>query len=128
MAQGPSTVEPNKKWCVPKSDASDAALQTNVDYVCSTKVDCKPIQAGGPCFEPNNVRSHASYAMNAYYQAFGPQDYNCDFNHTGVITYTDPSKFPQQKEHLLLLFLSFFFFANKEHLLIYSTHILRYTI
>ncbi|PON33514.1 Glycoside hydrolase [Parasponia andersonii] len=91
VAQAPSTVGSGKNWCVPKTDASDAALQENIDYVCSTKVDCNPIQAGGPCFEPNNVRSHASYAMNAYYQDFGPQDYNCDFNHTGLITYTDPS-------------------------------------
>ena len=30
--------------------------------------------------------------MNAYYQASGRHDLDCDFNHTGVITYTDPSK------------------------------------
>ncbi|EOY34030.1 hypothetical protein QUC31_018634 [Theobroma cacao] len=79
------------KWCVPKSDATVAALQANIDYVCSTGLDCRPIQAGGACFNPNNVRSHASYAMNAYYQANGRHDFNCDFNHTGVITSTDPS-------------------------------------
>ena len=82
------------KWCVPKADASDAALQANIDYVCSTGVNCRPIQTGGACFNPNNVRSHASYAMNAYYQANGRHDFNCDFNRTGVITSTDPSKFP----------------------------------
>ncbi|KAE8732292.1 Major pollen allergen Ole e 10 [Hibiscus syriacus] len=78
------------KWCVPKSDSSDAALQANIDYVCSSGLDCKPIQAGEACFNPNNVRSHASYAMNAYYQANGHRDFNCDFNRTGVITSTDP--------------------------------------
>ncbi|MBA0700210.1 hypothetical protein Goari_001777, partial [Gossypium aridum] len=78
------------KWCVAKSNASDAALQANIDYVCSSGVDCKPIQSGGACFNPNNVRSHASYAMNAYYQANGRHDFNCDFNRTGVITSTDP--------------------------------------
>ncbi|KAF3454703.1 hypothetical protein FNV43_RR05151 [Rhamnella rubrinervis] len=82
-----------RKWCVPRSDASDAALQANLDYVCSIGVDCNPINAGGACFEPNTVRSHASYAMNAYYQTFGPQDYNCDFNHTGFVTSNDPSTF-----------------------------------
>lgn len=104
VAHGPSasTVDPEKKWCVPKSDASDAALQQNIDYVCSsTKVDCKAIQASGPCFEPNTVRSHASYAMNAYYQAFGPHDYNCDFNHTGVITSTDPSKLRRKRKYII---------------------------
>ncbi|EXC10654.1 Glucan endo-1,3-beta-glucosidase [Morus notabilis] len=91
VAQAPKAVDTRRKWCVPRSDASDEALQKNIDYVCSAGVDCKPIQSGGPCFDPNTVRSHASYAMNAYYQAFGPQDYNCDFGHTGVITDTDPS-------------------------------------
>ncbi|EEF29526.1 Glucan endo-1,3-beta-glucosidase precursor, putative [Ricinus communis] len=94
-AKGPTAPAPSssqgKKWCVPKSDASEDALQKNIDYVCSTGVDCRAIQAGGPCFDPNTVRSHASYAMNAYYQTFGRQDYNCDFNHTGRLTNSDPS-------------------------------------
>ncbi|OAY61233.1 glucan endo-1,3-beta-glucosidase isoform X1 [Manihot esculenta] len=89
-AVAPSS-SPDRKWCVPRSDASDAALQKNIDYACSSGINCRPIQAGGPCFDPNTVRSHASYAMNAYYQSFGRQDFNCDFNHTGVVTTTDPS-------------------------------------
>lgn len=90
-AQAPSP-SAGKTWCVPRSDASDAALQKNIDFVCSSGVDCKPIQEGGPCFQPNTVKSHAAYIMNAYYQANGPQDSNCDFKHTGVVTTTDPSK------------------------------------
>ncbi|TQE11883.1 hypothetical protein C1H46_002517 [Malus baccata] len=89
-AQAPSP-SAGKRWCVPRSDASDAALQKNIDFVCSSGVDCKPIQGGGPCFQPNTVKSHAAYVMNAYYQANGPQDSNCDFKHTGVVTTTDPS-------------------------------------
>ncbi|XP_027183822.1 glucan endo-1,3-beta-glucosidase-like [Coffea eugenioides] len=92
---GPAPVTPtapdDKKWCVPKDDASDGALQSNIDYVCGSGVDCQPIQNGGPCFEPNTVRSHAAYAMNAYYQAHGRNDYNCDFIGTGAITTTNPS-------------------------------------
>ncbi|KAK3442133.1 hypothetical protein EUGRSUZ_B02367 [Eucalyptus grandis] len=80
-----------KKWCVPRSDASDQALQANIDYVCSAQVDCKPIQTGGACFDPNTVRSHAAYAMNAYYQSMGQHDYDCDFDKTGVVTAVDPS-------------------------------------
>ncbi|KAK4385437.1 Glucan endo-1,3-beta-glucosidase [Sesamum angolense] len=80
-----------KKWCVPKTDASDAALQANIDYVCSQVIDCKPIQAGGACFTPSTVRSHASFAMNSYYQTKGRKDFNCDFSGTAVITSTDPS-------------------------------------
>ncbi|KAJ4978173.1 hypothetical protein NE237_008953 [Protea cynaroides] len=86
-----STPVAGKKWCVPTADASDAALQANIDYVCSSGLDCKPIQAGGSCFDPNTVRSHSSYIMNAYYQANGLHDFDCDFSNTGLITTSDPS-------------------------------------
>lgn len=92
-ADAPSSSSPGRKrqWCVPKSDTSDDALQKNIDYVCSNGVDCKPIQQGGPCFVPDTVKSHASYAMNAFYQASGRHDFDCDFNNTGVLTSIDPS-------------------------------------
>ncbi|KAG6607245.1 Glucan endo-1,3-beta-glucosidase, partial [Cucurbita argyrosperma subsp. sororia] len=89
--QAPQPSDGGRKWCVPKTDASDEALQKNIDYVCSSGVDCGPIQAGGACYDPNTVRSHASYAMDAYFQSSGRHDFNCDFNHTGVLTSTDPS-------------------------------------
>jgi hypothetical protein len=28
--------------------------------VCSQGAHCKPIQTGGACFNPNNIRSHAA--------------------------------------------------------------------
>jgi hypothetical protein len=80
-----------KKWCVAKAEASEAQLQANIDYVCSNGADCKPIQAGGACFNPNSVRSHASFIMNAFYQSNGRHDFNCDFKSTGAITLSDPS-------------------------------------
>ncbi|RDX70714.1 hypothetical protein CR513_50016, partial [Mucuna pruriens] len=88
-----STAESSsKKWCVAKTNASETALQANIDFVCSSRgIDCGPINEGGPCFKPNTVRSHAAYAMNAYYQVSGAHDFDCDFGHTGVITHTDPS-------------------------------------
>ncbi|GMH30592.1 hypothetical protein Nepgr_032435 [Nepenthes gracilis] len=82
---------PAKKWCVPKAQVSDAQLQANIDYVCSQGVDCRPIQGGGACFQPDNRRSHAQYAMNTFYQTRGQQPFNCDFSGTGVITTVDPS-------------------------------------
>lgn len=87
----PEPSKSSKKWCVPKSNASEAALQANIDYVCSRGIDCGPIKDGGPCFKPNTVRSHAAYVMNAYYQTSGGHNLDCDFGHTGIITYTDPS-------------------------------------
>ena len=79
------------KWCVAKAGADATTLQNNINYACGF-VDCKPIQSGGGCFDPNNVQSHASFVMNAYYQANGRHDYDCDFKGTGMVTSSDPSK------------------------------------
>ncbi|MDD0538530.1 carbohydrate-binding X8 domain-containing protein, partial [Shigella sonnei] len=76
---------------MPKSDASDAELGSNIDYACSQGIDCKPIQPGGACFTPNTPKAHATYAMNAYFHAKGLNDFNCDFSGTAVIISTDPS-------------------------------------
>ncbi|KAK3407591.1 hypothetical protein EUGRSUZ_J00013 [Eucalyptus grandis] len=80
-----------KRWCVLKQGVSDQAVQANIDYVCSTGVDCRPIQSGGACFDPNNVRARASYIMNSYYQTKGRQPSNCDFSGSGVLTSVNPS-------------------------------------
>ncbi|OVA16503.1 Glycoside hydrolase [Macleaya cordata] len=88
----PAPSDSGKMWCVPKPDVSDEELQKNIDYVCSLgSVDCTPIQDNGNCFTPNTIRSHAAFAMNAYYQTFGHQDFNCDFGGTGLIITSDPS-------------------------------------
>ncbi|RZC93784.1 hypothetical protein C5167_029425 [Papaver somniferum] len=90
----PTTPAPadSKQWCVPAGDVSDEFLQHNIDYVCSLgSVGCQPIQDAGACFDPNTIRSHASFAMNAYYQTFGHEPINCDFTGTGIVVNTDPS-------------------------------------
>ena len=80
------------KWCVAKLGASDAQLQGNIDWVCSQGgVDCKPIQAGGSCFNPNTMRTHASFVMNAYFQKNGRTDGSCNFSGTGVVVGNNPS-------------------------------------
>ncbi|KAG8661765.1 glucan endo-1,3-beta-glucosidase [Manihot esculenta] len=80
-----------KRWCLPKTGADVEALQRNIDYVCGMGVDCGPIEDSGECFLPNTVRAHAAFAMNAYYQAMGRNDYDCDFQQTGAISSLDPS-------------------------------------
>ncbi|KAM1028720.1 hypothetical protein FF1_041275 [Malus domestica] len=82
-----------KKWCVAKPAASNQALQSNINYVCGTGVDCKSIQPGSACFD-KDIRARASYLMNAYYQANGRHNFNCDFSGSGQITTTDPSRGP----------------------------------
>ncbi|KAM7264069.1 hypothetical protein ACFE04_001752 [Oxalis oulophora] len=82
-----------KKWCVTKQEAiSDAALTSNINYACNQGVDCSVIRSGGACYNPNNLKSHASYVMNAYYQTHGRNNFNCDFAGTGRIVTSDPSK------------------------------------
>ncbi|KAJ3669631.1 hypothetical protein LUZ60_011581 [Juncus effusus] len=78
-------------WCVPNAGVSAAALQNNINYACSNGANCRAIQAGGACFEPNNIQAHAAYAMNSFYQSHGRQAYNCAFAGTGVLTTHRPS-------------------------------------
>ncbi|WCJ19612.1 Glucan endo-1 3-beta-glucosidase [Euphorbia peplus] len=86
----PSPNTGGKKWCVAKAGTTDQQLQSSLDWACSQGVDCKPVQAGGACFEPNNIKAHASFAMNSYYQTHGKSDSSCSFSNTAVLTSTDP--------------------------------------
>ncbi|XP_071930759.1 glucan endo-1,3-beta-D-glucosidase-like isoform X1 [Coffea arabica] len=83
--------KPAAGWCVPKPGVSDAQLQSNLDYACGQGIDCSPIQTGGTCFDPNTVAAHAAYAMNLLYQTAGRNPWNCDFQQTATLTYTNPS-------------------------------------
>ncbi|CAI0543625.1 unnamed protein product [Linum tenue] len=81
-----------KTWCIASSNATQLDLQNAVDWACSTgNVDCSPIQPSQPCFQPDNLASHASYAFNAYYQQNGATDIACTFGGTGVRVDKDPS-------------------------------------
>ncbi|XP_010444206.1 PREDICTED: major pollen allergen Ole e 10-like [Camelina sativa] len=85
-------VTSNRQWCMAMNTASAEQLQANIDYACSQhNVDCRPIQPGGSCYEPNTLLDHASYAMNAYYQNNGRIDSACKFNRTGCFIFVDPS-------------------------------------
>ncbi|CAA0820884.1 Carbohydrate-binding X8 domain superfamily protein [Striga hermonthica] len=67
-------------WCVASSSASETALQVALDYACGYGgADCSPLQPNGPCYEPNTVRDHASYAFNDYYQK-NPAPTSCHGN------------------------------------------------
>ncbi|GMJ05355.1 hypothetical protein like AT1G78520 [Hibiscus trionum] len=79
-----------KSWCVAKPSSDQATLLANIDFACS-QVDCRVMQKGCPCFSPDNLMSHASIAMNLYYQAKGRNQWNCDFRGSGLIVITNPS-------------------------------------
>ncbi|GFY92955.1 carbohydrate-binding X8 domain superfamily protein [Actinidia rufa] len=75
---GVAAVEP--MWCVTRSDASDDALLTALNYACGAGADCGPIQSSGLCYLPNTVQAHTSYAFNSYYQRKGRAPGTCDFS------------------------------------------------
>ena len=81
----------NQGWCVSKPEASNQALQANIDYAYSQCIDCKHIQLSEACFEPNTLRALATYAMSTYCQAMGCHDFNSDFSHSAVLTSINPS-------------------------------------
>ncbi|KAL3631532.1 hypothetical protein CASFOL_024516 [Castilleja foliolosa] len=78
-------------WCVATQSVSQTTLQVALDYACGHGgADCSAIQPGGNCFEPVNVRDHASYAFNSYYQR-NPIPATCAFGGSALTTSTDPS-------------------------------------
>ncbi|KAI4371819.1 hypothetical protein MLD38_010123 [Melastoma candidum] len=90
--EGNTTFLSGTTWCVASPGAMGANLQNALDWACGVgKTDCSPIQHGGPCFEPNTLLSHASYAFNIYYQQNGNSDIACNFGGTARIVTRNPS-------------------------------------
>ncbi|CAL5203597.1 unnamed protein product [Lathyrus oleraceus] len=82
----------SKSFCVAKDGADAEKMEAGLDWACGQgRANCAAIQAGRPCYFPNNVKSHASYAYNDYYQKMRSVGGTCDFDDTAVITTEDPS-------------------------------------
>ncbi|GJN38273.1 hypothetical protein PR202_gb27301 [Eleusine coracana subsp. coracana] len=79
-----------KTWCVAKPSASNEILALNLNYACS-QVSCAVIQKNGPCYNPDNLVSHAAVAMNLYYAFHGRNAWNCYFNNSALVVQSDPS-------------------------------------
>lgn len=80
------------QWCICKTGLNNTILQKTLDYACGAGADCKPIHPNNPCYEPDTVRDHCSYAANSYFQRKGQIAGSCDFSGTATITTSDPSK------------------------------------
>ncbi|WCJ42595.1 Glucan endo-1 3-beta-glucosidase 13 [Euphorbia peplus] len=80
------------KWCIASNNATQLDLQSALDWACgSGNVDCSAIQPSQPCFEPDTLVSHASFAFNIFYQQHGASDVACSFGGSGVEVDKDPS-------------------------------------
>ncbi|PON55563.1 Glycoside hydrolase [Parasponia andersonii] len=82
----------NQTYCTAKEGADEKMLQAGLDWACGPgKVDCSVLLQGQPCYEPDNVAAHATYAFNTYYHKMGKDADSCDFNGVAALTTTDPS-------------------------------------
>ncbi|XP_059440129.1 glucan endo-1,3-beta-glucosidase 13-like isoform X2 [Corylus avellana] len=90
--EGNTTFLDGTTWCVALAGVSQVDLQNALDWACGLGMaDCRGIQDGAACFEPDTLVSHASYAFNNYYQKNGNSDIACNFGGTGTVTKNNPS-------------------------------------
>ncbi|XP_054779000.1 glucan endo-1,3-beta-glucosidase 1-like isoform X2 [Prosopis cineraria] len=83
----------NQTYCVAMDGVDSKTLQTALDWACGPgRANCSEIQPGESCYYPNNVKNHASYAFDSYYQNQGKSAGSCDFKGVAMITTTNPIK------------------------------------
>lgn len=82
----------NQTYCIAMDNVDSRTLQTALDWACGQgQANCSEIQPGEDCYQPSNVKNHASYAFDSYYQKEGKAAGSCDFKGVAMITTTDPS-------------------------------------
>ncbi|KAF5948910.1 hypothetical protein HYC85_014867 [Camellia sinensis] len=80
-------------WCVANGEVGAEKLQVALDYACGEGgADCAPIQPDAPCYNPNTLEAHASYAFNSYYQKMERRGGTCDFGGTGYVITQSPNR------------------------------------
>ena len=88
-----------EEWCIADEQTPDDELMKALNWACGKGgADCSNILANKPCYLPNTIRDHASYAFNNYYQKFKNIGATCYFNAAAMITDLDPSKM-SKKSH-----------------------------
>ncbi|CAN1337067.1 Glucan endo-1,3-beta-glucosidase 1 [Linum perenne] len=82
-----------KEWCIADEQTPDDELQSALDWACGKAggADCFKLQKNQPCYLPNTIREHASFAFNSYYQRFKRKGATCYFKSAAMITDLDPS-------------------------------------
>ncbi|RZR80962.1 hypothetical protein BHM03_00007090 [Ensete ventricosum] len=89
----------NRTYCVAAEEADRRSLQAALDWACGPgRANCSEIQPGESCYQPNDVRRHASYAFDSYYQMQGKAAGSCFFQGVAMITTTNPMGRPWDGE------------------------------
>ncbi|CAH2045599.1 unnamed protein product [Thlaspi arvense] len=78
-------------YCLCRDGVAEKDLQTSIDYACGVLGDCNPIHEKGPCYNPNDIKSHCDWAVNTYFQRSGQVDGSCNFSGTATSSPTLPS-------------------------------------
>uniref|UniRef100_A0A7N0ZX98 glucan endo-1,3-beta-D-glucosidase n=1 Tax=Kalanchoe fedtschenkoi TaxID=63787 RepID=A0A7N0ZX98_KALFE len=80
-----------QSWCVASENAGEEKLQSGLDYACGEGgADCRPIQEGATCYDPNTLVAHASFAFNSYYQKNARGTGTCDFGGAAYVVTQSP--------------------------------------
>ncbi|XP_009596051.1 PLASMODESMATA CALLOSE-BINDING PROTEIN 4-like [Nicotiana tomentosiformis] len=78
-------------YCLCKDGVGDSLMQKSIDYACGNGADCTGILQNGPCYNPNTIKDHCSYAVNSYYQRKAATGATCDFSGTATLSSNPPS-------------------------------------
>lgn len=75
--------------CIFLAGTSQGQKLGALNYVCAN-LDCSPIQQGGADYYPDTIESHASWAIDAWFQAHRDSPgTSCDFSGTAEIICED---------------------------------------
>ncbi|XP_022996249.1 probable glucan endo-1,3-beta-glucosidase A6 [Cucurbita maxima] len=81
-----------KIWCMVSRGANKSEVAGALAWAClQGNKTCEPIQKGGPCYEPDSLIRHASFAFSSYWAQFRKVGGTCYFNGLATQTIKDPS-------------------------------------